>query len=328
MEAAVALTLAHRAMQLPAEAEEQEADPPQEQPPDAPDAGSGATADIPQELLIEAVAALLPPDLLSGKHKADRRAGGEGAGALRTGNRRGRPLPSRAGRPGTGARIDVVATLRAAAPWQTIRNRTAPRPGVQIRASDIRLRRFQQRSDRLVIFAVDASGSSALARLAEAKGAVEYLLAEAYARRDHVCFIAFRGTAAEVLLPPTRSLVQTKRRLAALPGGGATPLAAGLRAAAGEARHARRKGLAPALCVLTDGRANIALDGTADRARAAEDALAVGRSLIGTDTLVIDCGTRPSASLRELAQAAAGRDFVLPRADAARLSRAVADALG
>ena len=89
-------------------------------------------------------------------------------------------------------------------------------------AGDIRLRRYEERSDRLLIFTVDASGSAALARLAEAKGAIEILLAEAYARRDHVCLIAFRGTEAELLLPPTRSLVQTKRRLAGLPGGGGT----------------------------------------------------------------------------------------------------------
>ena len=109
-----------------------------------------------------------------------------------------------------------------------------------ITRDDIRVRRFEEHSDRLLILSVDASGSAAAARLAEAKGACELLLAEAYVRRDHVALIAFRGTAAELLLPPTRSLVQAKRRLAALPGGGSTPLAAGLRAALDVAESAAR----------------------------------------------------------------------------------------
>jgi magnesium chelatase subunit D len=89
--------------------------------------------------------------------------------------------------------------------------------GPIFKASDLRHKRYEIGSDRLLIFTVDASGSAAVARLAEAKGAVELLLGEAYARRDHVALYAFRGTGSEALLPPTRSLVQTKKRLAALP---------------------------------------------------------------------------------------------------------------
>jgi len=109
---------------------------------------------------------------------------------------------------------------------------------VIVRPADIHLSRYETRRDRLLIFTVDASGSAALARLAEAKGAVELLLAQAYARRDQVALVAFRGDGAETLLPPTRSLVQAKRRLAGLPGGGGTPLAAGLLAAGEMAAHA------------------------------------------------------------------------------------------
>ena len=98
--------------------------------------------------------------------------------------------------------------------------------------SDVRVRQYEERSDRAIIFVVDASGSAALARLAEAERRHRsFLLGEAYARRDHVALVAFRGDGADVLLPPTRSLVQTKRRLEQLPGGGGTPLASGLKAA-------------------------------------------------------------------------------------------------
>lgn len=332
VEVACALTLAHRATRIPETAPPPE--PPENQPePEQRDPDE--TLDdliLPETLLLEAVKALLPPDLLARLAGVTARGTkGSGSGAAKHGNRRGRPLPPRSGRLRDGARIDIVATLRNAAPWQTIRAAAHPgRTGLHIRTSDISLKRFEDKSDRLLIFAVDASGSAALARLAEAKGAVELLLAQAYARRDHVALIAFRGTVAEVLLPPTRSLVQTKRRLAALPGGGGTPLAAGLRAAMDLAGHARRKGLTPTVALLTDGRANIALDGTANRVSAAADAQSVARAVRADriETIVIDTGNRPEPALRALSDTLSGLYLPLPRADAKRLSTAVSAALG
>ena len=104
-------------------------------------------------------------------------------------------------------------------------------PVAEPRADDFHFTRLQPKRQSTTIFAVDASGSSALHRLAEAKGAVELLLADCYVRRDQVAVIAFRGCGAELLLPPTRSLVRAKRVLNGLPGGGSTPLAAALDAA-------------------------------------------------------------------------------------------------
>jgi magnesium chelatase subunit D len=177
----------------------------------------------------------------------------------------------------------------------------------------------------VLIFAVDASGSAALARLAEAKGAVELLLARAYARRDHVALIAFRGLGAELVLPPTRSLVQTKRRLSGLPGGGGTPLAAALRLATDTAGRARARGLTPVLVLLTDGRANVALDGAPGRDRAGAEALAMARgwAMTGAAAVVIDTATRPEPGLSRLAGALGGTYLPLPRADARRLSAAL-----
>lgn len=208
---------------------------------------------------------------------------------------------------------------------------TSPPPSLrlEIRQSDLRLKRYQETSDRVLICAVDASGSSAFARLAEAKGAIELLLAQAYARRDHVALIAFRGTSAELLLPPTRSLVQTKRRLAALPGGGGTPLAAGLKMAFELAGQTRARGMTPTVALLTDGRGNIALDGTANRNAAEQDALRLSRALrmANIPALVIDIAMRPQAALKRMADTLDARYLALPRADAHRLTAVLQAAL-
>ena len=285
-------------------------------------------------MMVAAALSCLPADLLArlATGRAARQVQGtNGTGATQKGNRRGRPIPSRPGTPGSGVRIDPVATLRIAAPWQNLRRGggRAADDRLEIRREDIRLRQFKQTSDRLLIFAVDASGSAALARLAEAKGAVELLLAQAYARRDHVALVAFRGTGAELMLPPTRSLVQTKRRLAGLPGGGGTPLAAGLQLAAELALQTRRRGMTPTLALLTDGRANIALDGQPNRTKAMEEAHQMARVLAtsGTPALVIDTANRPQPDLRALADAMGAPYLPLPRADARRLSAALGVAL-
>ncbi len=330
------LVFAHRALPAPEESPPEpeppeDSEPPEDQPP--PEEQQGEEV-FPEEMLVEAARAALPADLLAqlAAGRAARMArGASGTGAAKGGNRRGRPLPSRAGRLGTGARIDLVATLRAAAPWQPLRRKQQNSDAVLlVRPSDIRLKRFRETSDRVLIFAVDASGSSAMARLAEAKGAVELLLGQAYARRDHVALVAFRGRDAELMLPPTRSLVQTKRRLAGLPGGGATPLAHGLQMALAVGMQARARGLTPTIALLTDGRGNIALDGSANRAQAEEDAQKLATSIraSGLPALVIDTANRPQPGLAALARALDAPYLALPRADAYKLSAALGQALG
>ncbi len=327
IEAACALVLAHRATRWPEPAPETETP---DTSPEEPPQGSGEMQ-LPDELILDAVRAMLPGNLLEKIAATKQRsAKGAGSGAKKQGNRRGRPLPARAGRLGSAARVDVVATLRAAAPWQTLRARARPEhDGLHIRPGDIHIKRYETQSDRLLIFAVDASGSAALARLGEAKGAIEIMLAQAYAKRDHVSLVAFRGAEAELLLPPTRSLVQTKRRLAALPGGGGTPLAAGLRQALTQADHATRRGLTPTIVLLTDGKANIALDGAASRAEARTDARLIARQIAatGTGSITIDTGQRPNPTLHELSALMGGSYLAMPRADAHRVSAAITTTL-
>ncbi|APX14183.1 magnesium chelatase subunit D [Tateyamaria omphalii] len=333
LEIAATLVYPHRATLIPEDPEDRQSPPPPRESEDCPRGDTQENDAIPDaDMLVDAVKSALPPDLLNGLVPAGttRKSGGAGAGQKRTSNRRGRPLPSRPGRLDGTSRIDLISTLRAAAPWQPLRRQQQPdRRGLLIRPSDIRLKRYAEQSDRLLIFAVDASGSAAMSRLNEAKGAIELLLADAYASRDHVALIAFRGTEAETLLPPTRSLVQTKRRLSALPGGGGTPLASGLQHALLLAQQSKGKGLTPTVILITDGRANIALDGTANRAQAADDATAMATALRASKTaaLVIDMSNRPQRALQDLSHALDAPYVALPRADAQRLSGAVTSAL-
>ncbi len=335
---ALEMVIAPAATQLPApetpsEHKEEEPPPPQEPEQTAHNEPQvKPEEDILEEILVEALKAALPPNLIEKiKNTGVRRrlSDASGSGAKQQGNRRGRPLPSRAGTPGSGQRIDLVATLRAAVPWQPLRKKARQREErdpsasrVEIQRSDIRIKRFESRSDNLIVFAVDASGSSAMARLGEAKGAIEFLLSEAYVRRDHVALVVFRGEQATLLLAPTRSLVQTKRRLASQSGGGGTPLASGLKVSAEIALQARSKGMTPIIALLTDGRANITLGGEINRADATADAQAMARQIRaqGIQTLVIDTGVRPTPALQALAQTIDGSYMALPRANARRLS--------
>ncbi|MFQ6550823.1 VWA domain-containing protein [Aestuariibius insulae] len=316
---AVRLVLAHRATRVPEPTQE---NPPQESENSEPSSDNTSTS-IPEDLLLDAVASSLPAGLLEQlKSRTARAAKGSGSGARQKGNRRGRPLPSRPGRLSGARSIDIPATLRAAAPWQKMRGQGER---VRIFPSDIRLKRYESLSDRLLIFVVDASGSAAISRLGEAKGAVELLLSQAYARRDHVSLIAFRADDAETLLPPTRSLVRTKRKLADLPGGGGTPLASGLRDALGLALRSRQQGMTPTVVLLTDGRPNIRLDGTADRVGASRDAQTLASQIKAhqIEAIVIDTGKRASRSLEELSTSMNAIYLPMPRADASRLSEAV-----
>jgi magnesium chelatase subunit D len=327
---AARLVLAPRATQVPAtEPPGQDAPPPEPPPEDAPppEAEDAAQPDAGQlqDMLLAAAEAAVPAGLLDQLRLAGGRSRARSAGKAgqqTRSPRRGRPIGSRPGELRGGARLALVDTLRAAAPWQRLRQAAGR---IEIRRDDIRIRRFRQKSATATIFVMDASGSAALNRLAEAKGAVELLLADCYVRRDRVAVLAFRGATAELLLPPTTSLVRAKRSLAGLPGGGGTPIAAALDEAAALADAVRRKGQTPLVVLLTDGRANVARDGKGGRARAEAEALEAARVLRAAriTALLVDTSPRPQEAGRSLAAAMGARYLPLPYADAAALSRAV-----
>ncbi|MFG2516987.1 putative cobaltochelatase [Streptomyces sp. NPDC048584] len=186
-------------------------------------------------------------------------------------------------------KLHLAATVQAAAPHQRARGRSGP--GLVVRRDDLRQARREGRESNLVLFVVDASGSmAARQRMGAVKGAVVSLLLDAYQRRDKVGLVTFRGSAAEVALPPTSSVDAAAARLESLPTGGRTPLAAGLLKAHDVLRVERLRDPArrALVVVVTDGRATggpepVALASRAARLFAAE----------GIASVVVDCESGP-----------------------------------
>lgn len=327
---AIALGMLHRATQLPLPPDAP-ADPAQEvtEPPAEENKNSAEPEQQqlpPEDQLIETIAATLPKQLLdklqgraAARHPPQKSSGK--AGAQQRNKQRGRPIGSMPGSPREGYKLNLMATLRACAPWQTLRQPIGEPRKLRIQPSDIRVTRFKQPQETATIFVVDASGSSALHRMAEAKGAIELLLTDCYSRRDSVALIAFKGTEAEVLLPPTRSLVRAKKVLAALPGGGGTPLAHAIELAEQLAATIQRQGITPTTVFFTDGMANIARDGTPGRPQAQADVLIAAKRFqqLTSRTLLIDSSPRASSRARELASALNGNYLAMPHASATGL---------
>lgn len=215
---------------------------------------------------------------------------GEGAAGRRSRARTEHGRTTGARRPrGALTKLHLAATVRAAAPHQRARGRSGR--GLVVRRDDLRQATREGREGNLVLFVVDASGSmAARQRMSAVKGAVLSLLLDAYQRRDKVGLVTFRGTAAELALPPTSSVDAAAVRLESLPTGGRTPLAAGLLRAHETLRVERLRDPArrALVVVVTDGRATggpepVALAGRAAGLFAAE----------GIASVVVDCESGP-----------------------------------
>ena len=215
---------------------------------------------------------------------------GEGAAGRRSRARTEHGRTTGARRPrGALTKLHLAATVQAAAPHQRARGRSGP--GLVVRRDDLRQATREGREGNLVLFVVDASGSmAARQRMSAVKGAVLSLLLDAYQRRDKVGLVTFRGTAADVALPPTSSVDAAAARLETLPTGGRTPLAAGLLRAHDVLRVERLRDPArrPLVVLVTDGRATggpepVALAGRAARLYAAD----------GVASVVVDCESGP-----------------------------------
>jgi magnesium chelatase subunit D len=279
-----------------------------------------------EDIVVAAAAASIPKDFLAQPKKGARSTNAASHTSGKSGESQnsfisGRPMSSRKGQPGGGRRLDVLKSIRAAIPWQRVRESHAGsqqyssgKKKIDFRSEDLHIKQYLKRRGTVTIFLVDASGSSATQRLAEAKGALEQLLAQCYIRRDEVAMLSMRGSKAELILPPTRSLVRAKRNLATLPGGGGTPLATGFRAANEMAIVLKRKGLTPIIVILSDGKANVNLKGVGGRSEAHSDALLAAKELRLKNhcVLFVDTSPQPEVLAQELSNMMAAQYLALP----------------
>ena len=330
---AISLSMIHKAKQIPEfQQEEKEAATEQEQSRDdnQSKANNSELNNKDKKMLVNALKISLPSNLIESllSKNSQNINLGESAGSGEKNNNfsAGRPIPSINRKYSSDKSIDLIATLTKAIPWQKLRSSSGTKNRkIIIYPQDIMIKRFEKQSERLLIFLVDASGSNAIGRLAEAKGAIEILLSDAYAKRDNVALISFSGLKADPLLLPTKSLVTAKKKLSSLPGGGATPLANGLLEAFNMAEAARSRNITPIIILLSDGRGNMSLDGVGDRVKSIKDTKYVA-SLIkrnAINNIFIDTSRRKTQMADDLARELNGHYFQLPMADSGTISKAV-----
>jgi len=359
LERAIRFVLLPRATRLPQFEQPPEEAPPEEAPPEEPppppppsqsneEENEEQPPEPPQEpqaiedLVLAAMETDIPPDVLATPFTI-RRSGRSGSRGV-TAGQRGRHVRSVPGLPSDG-KIDIIATLRSAAPWQRMRKKQQkkrrakgstgqPTSKLYLKVDDLHVKRFRSKAGTLFCFLVDASGSMALHRMRQAKGAVNALLQQAYVHRDQVALLAFRGEKADVLLPPSQSVELAKRALDVLPTGGGTPLASALLTAYQIAEQARSRGIHQvSLILITDGRPNVPLKFDPNEAK--EDRLSRAREEVqllagrvrgaGIGAIVIDTQRNfiSRGEAQQLASWLGGRYVYLPQGRGEDIARAV-----
>ena len=228
---------------------------------------------------------------------------------------------------GKASSLALDATLRAAAPHQNSRRASSGSQNrVLIEPWDIRDKVRESMSGSLVLFVVDASGSmGAQRRMVAVKGAIMSLLLDAYQRRDRVGLISFRGTRAELLLPPTNSVDLAKVHLQNMPTGGRTPLSAGLFKALEiiETERIKDRDVLPLLVLLSDGRGNVALGDDSPLDEAYAGAGIIGEEKIPSVVVDTESGFLKLGMVQPVAEAMGAQYLKLEDLRADNLAEAV-----
>jgi magnesium chelatase subunit D len=212
--------------------------------------------------------------------------------------------------------LALDATIRAASPYQVVREHTSC--VLAVRDQDIRKKVRVGKVSASCLFVVDASASmGARRRMEAAKGAVLSLLLDSYQKRDRIGMVAFRGDSADLVLPLCTSPDLARKCLADLPTGGKTPLARGLVTGIETLLRERQKNreVIPVLVLVSDGRANVSGNGSIR-----EEVLAVSDRIRehGIHLVVIDTEEQEGSVVklrlgfcREIADAAGGHYYHL-----------------
>jgi magnesium chelatase subunit D len=243
------------------------------------------------------------------RQKAGRRS------VTRTERKRGRYIQSRP----ANDRLDDIAfdaTIRAAAPHQLSRteDREESDLAYSIKRSDLQRKVRVKKTANLILFAVDASWSMAVAeRMSATKGAIMSLLTDAYQRRDRVGLVVFQKDRASLVLPPTNSVVLAKQALMDIPVGGKTPLSAGLTLAYEviKKEQLRHADVTPMMILLTDGAGNVAMSDMAPQEEAHMIAEQFSLDHIRTVTINMEHTAFDQGLARQLAENLGGPCYTL-----------------
>ncbi len=225
--------------------------------------------------------------------------------------------------------IAFDATVRAAAPYQKSRDHNDM--AINIQKQDVREKVREMRAGCTILFLVDASGSLGVRkRMAAVKGAVLSMLRDSYVKRDRIGMMAFRRDSAELVLPPTRSVEYSYRKLEEMPTGGKTPLSEAL-VTVNEYMTSYSRSHVGEMCyivVITDGRANVPLQ---EGANANEEVLKLAEDMAIPQVkwIIIDAsaGFMRFDNAERLAMALEGTYFRLEDLNADRLAESVRAAI-